>query len=232
MEEIKIPIADQTFSIGNPSVDKTLRITDELADILEEAPELAVEIDAFRNQYRKDNQGVLTLEQFKDPNNKNVVEALQKTPDGELLNEDFYENEDNLATDKKGNKGFPYYSNPTVEEIAVKFFPKIYKSFKEPILDIIALTTITNGELETHDKQNTVDDLISNRARWIRHNARTKDLLNIIVASIAIIKEEIESTSEALGKVTEDLVSLTTQTTQTQQNESEEPKEEQNDGLL
>lgn len=199
MTEQKITIADKTFLIGSPSLDKTMRITDHVAEILEELPGIFDDIDKFKQEYKENHREIITREDLDDPEYAPVLEALNIQP------EDF-DNDKNLVTDEINNKtGVAFYRNPSDFETVAHVFPKVWKAARNNLIDLCAILIIGDGELEEHDKRGAVNGLIKERARFIRYNASLDDVLQIVSIGLVVVKDQIESASNSLGKVTENL---------------------------
>lgn len=201
-EEHKVNVGDQEFSIASPSLDKTMRITDYISEVLEQIPGIFDEIETYRIEYKINHREVITKEEAEDPNNKEIVEALG-------ININDFENEDNLILDDEtGKQGVPFYKSPTEIELLSAVFPKIWKAARDNVVDLAALLIITDGQLEEHDKRGAINGLIKERAHWLKYNASLEELLDIVSIGVIIFKEQVESASKSLGKVTQNLTEM------------------------
>ena len=215
MTEHKIQIADKTFLISSPSLDKTMRITDHVAEILEELPGIFDDIEKFKQEYKENHREIITREDLDNPEYQPILEALNIKP------EDF-EDEKNLVVDEINNKtGVAFYRNPSDVETIANIFPKVWKAARNNLIDLCAILIISDGELEEHDKRGAVNGLISERARFIRYNASLDNLLEIVSIGLLVVKDQIETASNSLGKVTENLNQMLGNETET---ESPEPE--------
>jgi hypothetical protein len=202
MTEHNIKIQDKTFTIGSPSLDKTMRITDYVSEILEEIPGIFDDVETFKQEYKEKHREIITKEDLANPEYKPVLEALN-------ISEDDFNNSDGLVTDEINNRtGIPFYRNPSDFDTIAHVFPKVWKAARNNIVDLCALLTITDGELEEHDKRGAVNGLIAERGRFIRYNASLDELLEIVSVGLIIVKDQIEMASNSLGKVSENLTAM------------------------
>jgi hypothetical protein len=198
MSAHKVTVGDKEFTIASPSLDKTMRITDYVAEILEEVPGIFDQMEQFRVTYRANHREILTFQDFKNPEYAPVIETLGFTA------EDF-EDEAKLIIDDAGNAGLAVYQSPSDFETIAAVFPKVWSAARSNLSDLCALLLITDGELEEHDKRGAVDALVDQRSHWLRHNATLEQLLELVSIGLVIVKEQIEAASESLGKVTANL---------------------------
>ena len=220
MSEHKISIKDKTYTVASPSLDKTMRITDHVSDILEELPGIFEEIENYKIEYKINNRQILTKEEAEDPNNKEIIESLG------IKIEDF-DNKQNLIYDENiDREGIAFYKSPSEGEIIASVFPKIWKAARKNIVELCALIITTDGELEEHDKRGAVNGLLENRSHWLRHNANLEEMIEIVSVGIIIFREQVESASKSLGKVTENLATMLSQA-QEQQEDPEAPAADQ-----
>lgn len=201
MTEHKITINDKEFTIGQPSLDKTMRITDYVAEILDQVPGIFDEMDQFRANYRANHREILTAENFEDPEYAPVIEALG-------LEVSALEDEANLVTDDQGNKGIAVYRSPSEFETIAAVFPKVWRAARGNVDQLCALIIISDSELEEHDRRGAVNGLINERAHWLRYNANMEQLLELISIALVIVKEQVEAASESLGKVANNLTEM------------------------
>ena len=202
MSEHKATVGGKDFIIGNPSLDKTMRITDYVAEILEQVPGIFNEAEEFRENYKNNHREILTYEDLSNPEYKPVLEALGFTAAD-------FEDESNLITDPEtGKTGLPFYKSPGDFEVIAAVFPKVWKAARENLTDLCALLIITDGELEEHDRKGAVNGLITERSRWIRYNATIEELLELIAIGLMVVKEQLEGASNSLGKVSENLTTM------------------------
>jgi hypothetical protein len=201
MSEHKVTIGDKEFVIASPSLDKTMRITDYVAEILEQVPGIFDEMEKFRINYRANHREILTAEDFNNPEYTPVIEALGFTAAD-------FEEEGNLITDETGKTGIAVYQSPSEFETIAAVFPKVWRAARGNISDLCALLLITDGELEEHDKRGAVNALIEQRSHWLRYNATMEQLLELISVGLVIVKEQVETASESLGKVASNLTGI------------------------
>ena len=212
MTEYKVTVAGKEKTIAAPSLDKTMRITDHVSEILEELPNIFDEIETYKLQYKMTHQELLTKEDFDNPDNKEIVNAL------DIKSEDF-NNKEKLGYDENGNSGILFYKSPTDAEVIAFAFPKVWKAARNNIIQLAALLITSDSQLEEHDRKGAVNGLIEEKSHYLKYNASLEEILEIISIGIIIIKEQIESASSSLGKVANNMNQMLTN--------SNEPVEEE-----
>jgi hypothetical protein len=226
MSEYKVKVAGEEKTIASPSLDKTMRITDHVSDILEELPNIFDEIETYKVQYKINHQELLTRQDFDNPNNKEIIAALN-------IKEEDFSNKEKLGYDEAGNSGIVFYKEPTDTEVIAFAFPKIWKAARSNVIELAALLITKDSELEEHDKRGAVSGLIETKSHFLKYNASLEEILEIISIGIVIIKEQIQSASSSLGKVAQNMTQMlateeeTPEPAKENQELSDLPKEEQ-----
>lgn len=225
MSENKVTVAGEEYTIASPSLDKTMRITDHVSEILEELPGIFDEVENYKIEYKINHREVITKEEVENIDNKEIVQALG-------ISLDDFEDDDNLIYDPDTDKkGIPFYKSPSETEIIAAIFPKVWKAARSNVIELCALLITTDGELEEHDKRGAVNGLIQQRSHWLRHKASLPEILEIISIGIIIFKEQLDIASNSLGKVTDNLTQMLSKAqpeAESQEAEkSDKPEEEQ-----
>jgi hypothetical protein len=223
MSEQIIQISAKTFTVGDPSLEKVMRITDYISEVLEELPEIFQDVETFQSEYKISHREIMTREEFENPEYSAVVEALGFTA------EDFEDSTKVVTDEVSGDTGLPFYKSPDDFQTIAHVFPKVWKVARENLVDLCALITITDGELEEHDRRGAVNGLIKERAHFIKYNAQLDELLSILSIGLVIVKDQIESASKSLGKVSEDLTAIIAPEQVAPTEEPSETPVEQND---
>jgi hypothetical protein len=221
MTEHKISIKDKQYTVAAPSLDKTMRITDHVSEILEQLPGIFEDMENYRVEYKIRNRQILTKEDVENPDNKEIVEGLG------VSIEDF-DNDDNVIVDPEtGRVGIPFYKSPNETEVLAAVFPKIWKAARGNIVELCALIITTDGELEEHDKRGAVNGLLESRSHWLRHNANLEEIIEIISIGVVIFKQQLESASKSLGKVTSNLGTMLSDAQTTEDESAPNPDTEE-----
>jgi len=221
MTEYKVTVAGKEKTIAAPSLDKTMRITDHVSEILEELPNIFDEIENFKVQYKINHQELLTKEEFKNPDNKEIVEALN-------IKESDFKNSERLGYDENGTSGILFYKSPTDAEVIAFAFPKIWKAARNNVIELAALLITNDGQLEEHDRKGAVNGLIQEKSHYLKYNASLEEILEIISIGIVIIKQQIESASSSLGKVANNMTQMLTNSSEPVEENKKEESQEQN----
>jgi hypothetical protein len=216
MSEHKVEIKGQEFTIGSPSLEKAMRLTDYVSDIMEEIPEIIDDVDNFQKSYKESHREILTLEDYSNPEMRPVFAALD-------IEESDFDNPDNLITDEvEGKTGIAFYKNAGQIDILVHVFPKVWKISRETLIDLCALVITPDTVMEEHDKKGALNALLKERAHFVKYNADVNDALEIVSIALILVKEQIEAASSSLGKVSNNM----TQMMQAGNNQNSETSEE------
>lgn len=220
MSEHKVTIKDKDFTIPSPSLDKAMRLTDYVSEIIEDIPEIFKDIENFQEEYKSSHREILTLEDWSNAEYKQVFKALN------IKKADF-DNQDNLVTDEiAGKTGIAFYHSASQAQILMHVFPKAWKAARGNIVELCALVITTDGELEEHDKRGAINGLLEQKSHFVKYNCNIEDMLNILSVALILVKEQIESASSSLGKVTENMSAMMSAGTQMEETQEEQEKKE------
>jgi len=215
MEDFKIKLQGEDYTIAPPSLDKTMRITDFVSEILEKVPGIFDDAEQFKQEYRLNHREILTKEEASDPEYADVLEALN-------LSLSDFDNPENIVTDEITNKsGIAFYRSPSEMETIAHIFPKVWEAARPNIIQLAAIIIIKDKQLEEHDRKGAVNGLIEEKSHWIKYNLSLEEVLEIISVGAVIVKNQIESASKSLGKLSENLMEMLGEA------QTEEPASEQ-----
>ena len=202
MEDFNIKLQGKDYTIAPPSLDKTMRITDYVSEILEKVPGIFDDAEQFKQDYRANHREILTREEAESPEFAEVLEAL----DISLAD---YSDEKNLVTDEITNKtGIAFYRSPSELETIAHVFPKVWAAARPNIIQLAAIIIIKDKQLEEHDRKGAVNGLIAEKSHWIKYNLSLEEVLEIISVGAIIVRNQIESASKSLGKLSENLMEM------------------------
>lgn len=200
--EHKITVGGKEHTIASPSLDKTMRITDYVSEVLEQLPGIFDDAEQFKNDYRAKHKEILTKDEAETPDGALLLAALE-------IDIAQFDDATSLETDQlSGKTGIAFYKTPSDIETIAAIFPKVWKAARPTVSDLCALLLITDGELEEHDKRGAINGLVKERSHWLRYNASLEELLELIALGLILVKEQVESASSSLGKVSENLTAM------------------------
>ena len=173
----EIVIGTITYKLEELSIERTLRLTDMVVVLLETlSGSIQEEFSSWAITYGAENGIELTAEDVKTADDETKEQLIR------------------LGYDLENIDGSVFIAGqPSEAEIVGWFFPNIWKVARPQILPAFALILASNKDMaKAEDEEGGIDAYLKRIGKTIKHEGRTKDLVDLCVLTYNVARAEMD----------------------------------------
>lgn len=184
MSSHQVKLGDRNITIEGFRAFRAIHAGEILSDIIEAVPNLADKMAEFAQTQREKNVVVI-----------NRATAEWRWPDEVVTISE-------AAWEASGHK-LEISEPPTLQAQVMHVFPDIFKAARDHVLRLLALLAASNSELREWDDagEAEIEKGLKGWEKRILHDAEVSDLIDLLIASLEVIREQFSGKADELGKL-------------------------------
>jgi hypothetical protein len=202
----KVKVGEEELSIARFRGHKAILAGAMIKRVMERTPQINDKISDFRKKYREDNYFEITPRMAHLPQ---FQELYGVSPD--------------MFKDDAAPIRFP--ANPDGQAIFMYIFPELFTLARDELMVLLALIVVSDRELSEADDADQVEDLLKKRGKQLLRDGYLEELMELTIVAWEVLKDQIMSNRERLGKLRN--VPFLGTLLSTQEEETPEPDEDQ-----